>query len=512
MVDAGTNVASFQDSVQGIAGYPFLAGLNAEDLALLPRNDDSVNSRGRRVRQCSWKTCLALGSAMIGLASSTGLKVYNLRSEEDNVMLDTTANFIMGVSLAALAQASDCAKAAKDFIFNRIKRWSIPLFEIGTNIYLNVNQTPLAQQLFYTPVVMGAGLLFFDDIVTLATMKEAGSQRLLGDTPMPMLEGDAKSWKRMALNQGAILTLGVALIALGFTLHGDILRNVLQDVGISACTYAFGTAVAQQTWALVERLDKQYQGTIRPLLQNPMNTSQHIPPPPRLLRLLNGVVKFFQLGFPQGFAISVVPNSPIGYGFSGFLWGAGRQITRTSFQYTMPVEEQVTETGGIFSRIKRIWNRRKEDIILNSAFFATISGWLAWGETVGHTARIRGGVGSVFAPIVGFFLANGLIDELWKPSSSGWKNSLFFNTVALSPAAFVYLFMQTKLDANDIFLTNTTPFGYACGIAALIALGAAIGQDRWSQMREGRTEPALTPTLSKSFLSWTTLQRFLGYL
>lgn len=485
------------------------AGVEAQ--SLLSNTVDRGSIQLARQRRESSASCalrlLTVGTALLGLGGGVVLKVANYKMGWNTTRVDTVADLVMGVSLSALAQGA-LPTRAKVAIMNEIKRWSVPLFEIGTNIYLNVSQTHLARQLFFTPVNMATGALVFDDVVLLATMEEnLQVDAPLSDKPLPMLEGDAKSFKRLLLNQGTLAAAGIGLIILGALSDGSKLKGNLLDGGISACSYALGVAVAQRIWAITEKLNKEWRAA-----EDPFSPSD----PPLALRLLGASIKFFQMAYPQIFAFSIVSNHPVGYGLSAMVLGMGTQIQRTAYQYQRIQQVQEANSRSLWSRVKNkvssIWNSRKRDIVLNGTFLGVMTGWLAFGETMAGIARIREGVAALYGATVASYFINALIDIGWKAGDSPLQNSLFFNTVALSPAAYAYLFMQTKLVANDVFLENATPFGYACGLAALVALGFAIGQDRWSEMREGRTEPALTPPLARSLGAWTTAKYYLGLL
>jgi len=437
--------------------------------------------------------------SLVGVGGAIALKTFNFTHFGNNRTIHTAADLIGGISLAAFSRVA-IPETPRRAVFNWVKRWSVPLFEIATNIYLNIpnNTKTLPKQLYYCPVNVANAALAFDDVILLATMKEnyEGASHL-GDRPLPMLEGDSKSFPRMCLNQGTILTAGVALILLGK--FANLSRNLNYiDAGIAACSYAAGTAIAQRLWARAESLGREWEA----------KRSQELfvdLPKPFELRLINTLLKFFQIAYPVGFSTSIVANNGWGYAISALLWGAGNQITRTNFQYRVRKQEEAAAPTSLWSKVKGVWNSRKADIVQNGIFGGVLGGWFGFAQyAAAGLTRIKAGVGATAGSVVAGYFLNKVIDLMWKPSNSMLLNSLFYNTVALSPLAFSYLFLQTKLVANDIFLENSSTFGFTLGIGALIALGVAIGQDRWSQMREGRTDPALTPLMGRALLSYET--------
>lgn len=490
-------------SYEDIIAYrvPFQPQLG-EGSALLPPQANVQIDAPQRSASTPGLIWMARGFSLLGLGGGIALKTFNFTHFGSNRTLHTVADLVSGISLAALSRSS-LPVWAHQGIFNEIKRWCVPAFEISTNVYLNLTPTTLVKQLYFCSTNVVNALLAFDDVALLATMKERYEEvGHLGDKPLPMLEGDAKSFKRLCLNQGIILTAGVALITLG-VLSNCARRANIFDTGMAACSYALGTAIAQRVWARAESLEKQYVDRSKPYE----------------LRLLNVLIKFFQMAYPIAFSTAIVSMSnktvcnslwelfkgSVGYGLAAMAWGAGNQITRTNFQYKVRVQEPSTTQTGLWGKIKGIWNSRKKAIIGTAGFGAILGGWFAFGETVAGIARLREGIGALFGSVfAGYFLNSG-IDLLWRASSdSAVQNSLFYNTVALSPAAFSYLFLQTKLVANDVFLESASGFGFSLGIGALILLGLAIGQDRWSQTREGRTDPALTSALGRALLSYET--------
>lgn len=490
-------------SYEDIIAYrvPFQPQLG-EGSALLPPSANVQEDVTRRRVSSPGFMWAARGFSLLGLGGGIALKTFNFTHFGSNRTIHTLADLVSGISLAALSRSA-LPERVHQGIFNEIKRWCVPAFEISTNIYLNLTPTTLVKQLYFCSTNVLNALTAFDDVALLALMKERYEEvGHLGDKPLPMLEGDAKSFKRLCLNQGIILTTGVALITLGMLSNCARRANIF-DTGVAACSYALGSAIAQRVWARAESLERQYVNRQKPYE----------------LRLLNVLIKFFQMAYPIAFSMSIVSmsNKPVcnsllelfkgsvGYGLAAMAWGAGNQITRTNFQYKVRVQEPPATQTSLWGKIKGIWNNRKGSIIGTAVFGGILSGWFGFGEYAAGIARIREGVGALFGSTIAGYLLNSGIDLLWRASSdSAVQNSLFYNTVALSPAAFSYLFLQTKLVANDVFLDSASGLGFSLGIGALILLGLAIGQNRWSETREGRTEPALTSALGRALMSYET--------
>lgn len=445
------------------------------------------NVRGRSVSWCTIPGILGTAVGTLGLVGGACLKVWNQVWGYNDTKVDTVADLVMGASVAGLVRAALPEKA--DTIA-RFKRWIVPVFEIDTQaLYYNLPLTQVVRQLYFTPLNMLTGALTFDDLGLLLTMRQKKSG-YAAEALLPMVEGDAKSFKRTCINQGAILAAGVAMVVIGTQTGSALVGSNLRDAGIAFCSYAFGSVLAQRAWKLVETLASQW---------NPET------PEPTSLKITNAAVKFFQLGHPLIFAAAIVPDSPIGYGVAAASYGAGSMLARTIFQYqNRPVDERT-----LIERANKVWTIRKPTIILNAAFLLAATGWTIWGEVAG-SPRVRGGVAAMYASFVLGALANCAIDLLWKPSKNALANSIFYNAIVQSPAAAIYLYTQTKFVASDGFLDSSSFVQYLLGLSALISFGVALGQDGWQRTREGRSEPAMTPVLGKSMLTWTTVKYFLG--
>lgn len=482
---------------------------------LLPTDTASIqNHQALRKKACDPRKPLVATGAAAVFVGGLVLRIYNEISTTPSDKLGTGADLIMGIATAAFTTAAlpDCICKP---LFNEVKRWSVPLFEIATNLYINLEyiqnittkELEIVKNAFYTPVNMATGALTTHDVLTLATMKQGDLREgAIRDKPLPMIEGDAASLKRMALNQTAILVLGIALTTLGYTLtEHKPLDSIMRDAGLVTTLYSAGTISAQALATLVDVLDKQWKKSIP-------EESPEIPRPPFLLRLTNGIARVFQISYPQAVAMSMAPDNPIGYAVSGFFWGVGTQITRTLFQRRVTTASHEDKNKTLWSKVTDLFKSRKKEIALNGLFYTILTGWTIWGEISGGTARVRGGVATLCTATMASFVATSIADLLWKSGDSSIINSLYYNLIVQSPATLLYLFMQTKIIANDVYLNSSTLLGYGFGIAALAALGIAIGQDRWLQMREGRSDPSLTPLLGKALLAWTTSKRFFGIL
>ena len=370
-----------------------------------------------------WRRILGGGLGLISLAAGITLKVYNMadtscRNSPSDEMCsykyDTIANLINGLAVTMLSD-SLLPQKIHSAVFNEIKRYAVPLFEIASNIEINVlyangvygnpAATQAVRQLLITPLTMATSALTLDDLLVLRnlTPKDAPDERIRRK-PIPLLiEGDAKSLKRLALQQGAILALGIALTTLGLTLHmSEQSKVLLRDAGIVTGTYALGSILAQESFALLEKLKNQ----------------NHNSPPTRVLTCLNTIIKAFQLGWPMGVGMTVVPDNPVSYGITGLLYGAGQKLTQTFFQYRQADSEGAQ--NGIINRIKGLFATKKKDIALNAIFYAIATGWMIWGEDAGGSARIRGAVGALFGSTVVSAIATAAVDLVWKRVDSGF--------------------------------------------------------------------------------------------
>ena len=474
--------------------------------------------RGRKFCQIVRDRVIPAGLSCCMLSAGVAMKVFNdelskLASggSSYSVKIDTIGNLILGVSTAMLSRCA-LPEALHVEFHNFVKRISAELEEILANIYLNVPQTTLTRQLYFTPVQGYAAETFVDDIVTLLRLHEGDlKQRPMQDTPLPMLEGDAKSTKRMLLNQAVILVMGVAMIVLGSTLKtdtklGKTVTTTVRDAGVVTGSFALGSALAKFCFDRLETWHKEWRGA-----QNPESTQSLAPP--KHLKVLNTMVSFFQVCFPIAIAITVTPNKPLTFGLTGAIWGVATYNAQRLFQYTSRVQQEPTEKsrwGRVASGVKWLWEKRKPEIAVTSIWTAILTGWTIWGEVDGGSARIRGAVAILSATTLGSTLLTSLLDFIYRPSASALENSFFFHLVVHCPATIAYLLIQTKLIASDSFITQTSPLGYIAALAALLSLGYALGQNRWMQTREGRTDPALTPKFTLAILFWILWNRFFG--
>ncbi len=473
----------------------------AEELSsLIGDSENGFQQQSSKPQPCiPTRPLLATASALI-TAGGVALKLVNNYSPDPSAQWSTAADLIMG-SASAIFAAAALPECISKPLSNETKRWIVPLFEVLTNVYLNIDVEgihTLLENLFYIPVNLATGGLTAHDIWTIITMKsgdlQEGARR---EKPLNMLEGDAASIKRTAMNQAAIGALGIALIILGTTLqHHEPLETIFRDAGIITTLYSAGVAAGLSLTKTVECLEKRSKGG----------------QPSLALKLFTGVAKVFQVSYPLAVAMSIAPDTPYTYAVTGFFWGIGTQLTRTLFQTRVITPTDTDDKKGLLARITSVFSSRKKDIALNAVFYSIVTAWTIWGEVSGGTGRVRGGVAALSASTIAGFITSCIVDLKWFAGNSSIINSIYYNLIAQSPATLMYLFMQTKIIANDFFLNDTSPVGYVFGIAALIALGMAIGQDRWLQMRPGRTEPALTPLLGKALLAWTTARRFLGQL
>lgn len=292
----------------------------------------------------------------------------------------------------------------------------------------------MVRQFYFTPVCMAAAALALDDLIVIRNIKkeEVGVERVRKKA-MPMSpEGDAKSKKDMIYYDGPLLALAIALTVLGCTLHlHHSKKDLMRDAGIVAATAALGSIVIQCTHELSEKLDTK---------------NSH----PRVATLLT-VIKTFQLLWPMGVGISVVPDNPVSYGITGFLYGAGRKLSQLFFQYRVP--DKAVETSFV-DRIKALWQTKKIDLALNGLYYALLAAWTTAILIDGGGNRDRGAMAAFFGSAIASLAASGFVGLNWNPSNSAVKNSLFFNMIALSPIPLLYLLGETKFNPDDVSLST----------------------------------------------------------
>jgi len=505
-------------------------------------------SHGRCFAKCSLGQQLGTALSVTLLVANVFLKVFDEElasyasgasgSDRENfrVKMDCLADVSIGISIAMLDRFALPTDAVR-IVHEKVKSWSAEIFVIATEAYINATYTKLSeddpfykglfQQLYFTPILALGGATAADDVVELFTLNEKDIKRPpLQKNPIPMLEGDSKSTIRTLVNQGIIGVMGAVVggttlglrIGLGQKFPSSMLTDVLEDFGIMACTSAIGVTVSHVAISLLEKWNTDWRA------EQSSHEGQNIPPP-RRLTLLNKAVSMFQLFYPQGIAFSMT-NNPIGFGFAGFFWGAGSDLSRKLFQYTQRVQPLPPEDTSIWGRVvngvKSLWNKKKVEIsqspvraiagltvnvALNALWLSAILGWTTWGLVDGGNARTRGAVCALAGSLIGSQLLTLFSRFVYRPSSRAFENSFYYNIINSFPEVLLYLYLQSKFIASDAEFNAASSAGYAAAIAQWIAYGGGVG--KILGMLIGENDPLFTPMLARALYWFVLKNRFL---
>lgn len=468
---------------------------SAPNLASPTSSEVSVGSLNGR-RTSWWQKASVAAVSALGAVASLGLMINDYVGGNSHPLVQTAAGLALGVSGVGIlrALAPDETRRA---ITNTVKRSILPLYVIATEVGYMLHNHKTAIQIYnnvyFSAISTLTGFLTLDDILQLGTMKQQGQQEV--EKGVNMLEGNAKSTRRTLLNHAAFLAGGVATLATGFFYGDDNLRSNLKTAGAALTCYSVGGALANLAWKYVEFLNKNHK-------IDPLQPTDHS----LTLRISNAVVRFFQFGTPQLFAMAITPSSPYAAAAAGFLYGVEGQLTRTAFQYFPHPDDQTS----VMQRANSIWQNRKEWIAFNSIFLALTSAWYI-ASLVADTGRERGAVSAMCGAFLTIAIANGVIDLKWQSQKGKILNSLYYNFLTHAPWAVGYLATLNIFNPNSTFFKSQVSWvQYASGLVTLGLYGGCVGAESWKLLRREVPEEEFTSTIAKSILTWITFNYALG--